>query len=639
MIAADMNATRFALAARASIVCALVFITGAMGLALPSLGGRIPLLLLPSGVAVGAVYRWGNPMAAAVLAAGIAIDLWAGRPLLAACCTGAALALGALLATRLLARYRFDPQFGCSRDAAVFIGCAAVAMVPASVLGMLGQWAGGVLPSTDAEHWVRWWSNLTAGVLLLAPILLAANRNSLARFAAASWWGRGLWLFGVVFCCGAILVGPGAIARPLIVVLANLLIVVGALRFGLVVTASAALGISLTTAFSFLFERGVFGGFSVLQGLVTIWAFTLALTGLCLIITALLGERDAASLEKLRAEHRYAEVFNGSPHAMWVHNRDTGAFLLVNEAAIRRYGWSREEFLARRVEDLVPPGQARILPEPIDADAADAGALAAAAEPLETHHRTREGQLFDVEVWTRSINLAGVPATLVFAVDVTERRAFGRALIDASAREQRRIGQEMHDGLGQELTGLALTARALATRARREWPSRAADLEEVAALATTCIQGARRIVQGLAPISDADGSLEAALAGLARRSSLSGLRVDYRGSIAIPLLIGLDTRNHLYRIAQEAVQNALKHAGAKSIEIILDSQPATLRLSILDDGLGVAEDRARSLGLGMRTMRFRANSIGARIVIGPRNGGGFAVVCELASIQERRMPA
>jgi PAS domain S-box-containing protein len=638
MIAPRMNASRFALPLRALVVCGSVFLAGAAGIAVPSLGGRIPLLLLPSGIAVAAVYRWGRPMAFAVFAAGAAIDLWGGASLFTACCVGVGLAIGALLCAGLLERNRFNPQFAHSRDAPLFIGCAAAGMVPATVLGVFGHWYGGILQQADVETWVRWWSNVTAGVLLLGPILLAANRNSLARFSE-SWWRSGLWLFGLVVCCGAILLAPGAIARPLIVVLANLLIVVGALRFGLVVTATGALIISLTTAYSFLFERGVFGGFGELQGLVTIWAFSAALTGLSLIMTALLGERDAASLERLRAEHRYAEVFNGSPHAMWVHNRETGAFLLVNDAAVKRYGWSREEFLARRVQDLVPPGQERILPEPVDEGAADAAAIAAAAEPLETHHRTREGQLFDVEVWTRSIHLAGIAATLVFAVDVTERRAFGRALIDASAREQRRIGQEMHDGLGQELTGLSLTARALATRARREWPSRAADLEELAALATTCIQGARRIVQGLAPLSDADGSLEAALAALAQRSSFSGLSVHYRGAIEAPLTIGLDTRNHLYRIAQEAVQNALKHAGAKTIEITLASQAAKLRLSIFDDGAGGAEYRARGLGLGMRTMRFRANSIGARLVIGPRNGGGFAVICELPQVQDRRVPA
>ena len=151
-----------------------------------------------------------------------------------------------------------------------------------------------------------------------------------------------------------------------------------------------------------------------------------------------------------------------------------------------------------------------------------------AADPFETHHVTRDGRLLDVEVWTRSINFGGQPAELVFAVDVTERRALGRALVDAISSEQRRIGQEMHDGLGQELTGLALSARALANRAARERDAIAGDLDQLALLATSCIHDARLIVQGLSPLTDADGSLEAALEALARNSSLSDTPVRFR---------------------------------------------------------------------------------------------------------------
>jgi PAS domain S-box-containing protein len=154
----------------------------------------------------------------------------------------------------------------------------------------------------------------------------------------------------------------------------------------------------------------------------------------------------------LRAERRYAQIFDASPQPLWVHDPDTLEFLLINEAAVRQYGWSAAEFLAGRVTMLAPPGGPRVLPPP--------SGHGAAPEPFETRHQTRDGRLLAVEVWTRAIDLAGRRAALVFASDVTERRALGSALIDAIATEQRRIGQELHDGLGQELTGLALSARA-----------------------------------------------------------------------------------------------------------------------------------------------------------------------------------
>ena len=94
-------------------------------------------------------------------------------------------------------------------------------------------------------------------------------------------------------------------------------------------------------------------------------------------------------------------------------------------------------------------------------------------------------------------------------------------------------------------------------------------------------------------------------------------------------VIELKIRNHLYRIAQEAVQNALKHSGAKNIDIELCSRPGDLRLSIIDDGQGVAVDVDTRAGLGMRTMRFRASAIGGRLSISRGSNGGNSVVCDV----------
>jgi two-component system CheB/CheR fusion protein len=625
----------------ALLVFALTLAGGIAGLAVPKLGGRLVLVLLPSGIAVGAIYRGGWRMTVAVFAAALGIEFWANAAVISAVFVATGLAFGTWLTATLLKRYAFDPSFSRSRDVPLFLAAAALGMVPAAGLGLLGHHLGD-FPAPAGMSFAmmatRWWSNITAGVVLVAPVIMSFNRTTLRRYAE-NWGTACLWTLGVAACGLAILLVPDEIARPLIVLAANLWVVVGAFRLGLTAAAAGALVLSVTTACSFLFSVGVFAGFGELQGLVTIWSFSASMTGLSMIITALLSERDAAATERLRAEHRYSEIFDRSPHPMWVHHRGSGEFLLVNEAAVARYGWSRSEFLTKRVEDLAAPGQMRVMPDVGEDGAADASAIAAAAEAFETHHRTRDGVLFDVEVWTRPITLAGQAATLVFAADVTERRAFGRALIDAAAREQRRIGQEMHDGLGQELTGLALTARALATRAEREWPGRASELGELSKLAASCIQGARRIVQGLSPLSEADGSLEAALDALARRSSLSGTAVNFRSRVDEPIAIGLETRNHLYRIAQEAVQNAQKHAAASTIVIELATRAGKLRLAIVDDGRGGPAGGARGLGLGMRTMRFRANSIGGRLVVGAGRAGGYSVVCEVPQGDGRRETA
>jgi PAS domain S-box-containing protein len=558
----------------------------------------------------------------AVLLGGMGIDLWQHRPLFASFVSGSGLAASSALTLWLLERCGFDRAFSRGRDVPLFIGAAAIGMVLGPAFAYVGYSLSGVIWTYDAVSWLRWWGNTTTGVLLVAPAFVAANPDSFLPLKERPFELLG-WILGLIACCALIVLGPAEYSRPVVALVALVLMVVGTMRFGLVLSAFGAFVLSLITTLSFAFRIGAFGQLRELPGLIIVWTFVAALNFVYLSITALLTQRDGAARARLSAEHRYAEIFEGSPQPIWVHQRSTLRFLMVNEAAIRQYGWSRDELLSMSVAALMPPGEP--LPEELEQIAA-----ANPGEPLETRHVTRDGRILDVEVFSRAIDFAGEPAELVFAMDVTSRRAFGRALIEAIAAEQRRIGQEMHDGLGQELTGLALSARALANRAARERDAIADDLNQLVSLATSCIQDARLIVQGLSPLTDSDGNLDAALQALARRGSLSGTPVRFRSRHDAPMNIELKARNHLYRIAQEAVQNALKHAGATAIDIELSNIADSVRLEILDDGRGLPVDHASGAGLGMRTMRFRASAIGARLLIGRRaDGTGNSVVCEL----------
>ncbi|HEY0800487.1 MAG TPA: MASE1 domain-containing protein [Steroidobacteraceae bacterium] len=627
MLAPDRITTR---ALRLFIVFALIFAIGAIGFSLPSFGGRLTLSLMANGVAFAVTYRFGRRVWPAVFAAGLAISLLiptpiVPQPLVMSLGIGIGLAAGASLSVWLLERSGFDPSFARAKDVPIFILAVAAGMTLAPTFSLMGYYFAGAKDfATDPSHWVRWWSNCTSGALLVGPIFVAYSRRSFDRFAA-HWVEGAVWSLGLVICCATILFSSGTLGRPLIVVFANVLIVIGAIRFGLVIAAGASFAISTVTAISAGFGIGAFARLDQLQGLITTWSFIASLSGLSLIITALLGERDSAGLEVLRAEQRYAQIFNGTPQPLWVHARDTLKFLLVNDAAVRQYGWSRPELLSRTVKVLSPDGKRPVLPPLQDATVTADLPL----EPFETQHITKDGRVVEVEVWTQSIDCGGQAGELVFAVDVTERRAFGQALMEAIGGEQRRIAQEMHDGLGQELTGLALSVRALANRAQKERDVISFDLDQLALLATSCIQDAQRIVQGLSPLTNADGNLDAALELLARRSSLSGTQVHFCSRQDVAPTVELKVRNHLYRIAQEAVQNALKHSSASSIEIELWSRPSEISLSVIDDGQGLAVDADTRSGLGMRTMRFRANAIGGKLSITRGANGGNSVVCNV----------
>jgi PAS domain S-box-containing protein len=586
---------------------------------------HFPLPFLPAGIAMAGTYRWGRWMCTPVFAAQFAVELSLHEPLLAAAAAGAGLAAGPVLSSWLLDTYGFDSSFGRARDVPVFLFAVVAGTTVTSAVGLAGFILAGIPPhSTEPLRCLRWWSNTTAGALLVGPALIAFSRQSMMRFSEHWVEGAG-WIVGVAICCCVIVIEPGPTGRSLLIMVAILLIVAGAIRLGLVVSAAGAAAISTTAAFSFALGFGMFGQFNDLAGRLTLLSFSATLVAAILLITALLAERDAAALARLQAERRYAQIFNGSPQAIWVHDKVERRFLLVNEAAQRQYGRTMSEFLASDVSVLAPPGETPILPlsRPSSLGGYDH------ATPFETRHVTKAGRILEVEVWMRSIDLGGRAAELVFAIDVSGRKSLGKVLIDALAGEQRRIAGEIHDGLGQELTGLALSLRALATRAKRSEQPGAADLDDLAKLAARCIEGSKKIVQGLSPLSDAGGSLESALDALARRASLSGTPVRFRSRGDARLAVSTEVLDHFYRIAQEAVQNALKHAAAAAIDIELYTHELDVRLSIVDDGKGLPDNVAVRQGLGMRTMHFRAGAIGGSLSLETPSGGGTAVRCEV----------
>ena len=243
----------------------------------------------------------------------------------------------------------------------------------------------------------------------------------------------------------------------------------------------------------------------------------------------------------------------------------------------------------------------------------------------ETVHRRRDGSLIDVEIVASAFEVDGAPYIYCSARDLTEIKQLERELLDAATREQRRLGQEMHDGLGQELTAAALTAEALAARARRDGLGDAADLLELGMDIRRCIATARAIVRGLSPLAEVGENLAIGLAELAKRKAIAGVEIVVNADPATDLGLSVDARGHLFRIAQEALQNALKYARATRIDITLSVDAADICLSVGDDGVGMPAVAAG--GYGMHTMRYRARALRGRLTIAPRRGGGTLVGC------------
>ena len=215
-------------------------------------------------------------------------------------------------------------------------------------------------------------------------------------------------------------------------------------------------------------------------------------------------------------------------------------------------------------------------------------------------------------------------------IDITERRRLESALQEATIREQRRIAGELHDGLGQQLSGLSLLATGLAGEHVKYHPRLAHDLRQLAELASQSVTTCRLLAQGLAPLQERQNSLVDALRRLAIDSTGRAKRpkVTFSEATSAASLISQEANNHLYRIAQEALNNALKHSGARVVKIQLRIDRSKVSLRISDDGLGLGALMSSSCGMGMRTMRDRAAAIGGRLSISTNGQSGTVIGCK-----------
>lgn len=210
-----------------------------------------------------------------------------------------------------------------------------------------------------------------------------------------------------------------------------------------------------------------------------------------------------------------------------------------------------------------------------------------------------------------------------------ERQRLEQEMLDISEKERRVLGQDLHDGLCQHLSGLAFMAATLSHTLRgKKMEEEAARLDGLTDLIRSAASQARDVAKGLHPVDvDANG-LVAALKDLAKRHSLSGqLQCVLRCAKPVPLSDN-SLALHLYRIAQEAVVNAVKHAKASEIVIELSTNGNELDLSITDNGRGVPENLQIS-GMGLHLMHYRASVIGGKLTISRLSNGGTHVLCVL----------
>jgi signal transduction histidine kinase len=212
---------------------------------------------------------------------------------------------------------------------------------------------------------------------------------------------------------------------------------------------------------------------------------------------------------------------------------------------------------------------------------------------------------------------------------VIARKRLAAELARAAVEEQRRIGQDLHDTVGQELAGLALSAERTERRLRHLGLAEAEDLHDLAAGVRTALEHMRRTVRHLVTAVSEPESFPDTLADLADSIEMrSDVRCTVRCDVSSDLHDAV-TAVQLYRIASEAVANALRHGKANNISILFISDDGGITLQVSDDGMGISESSTQSQGLGLKTMRQRARVIGGSLDVSSVEGGGTVVACRV----------
>jgi PAS domain S-box-containing protein len=333
------------------------------------------------------------------------------------------------------------------------------------------------------------------------------------------------------------------------------------------------------------------------------------------------------------SEERYRAIVNQSTAGIGGTDLK-GKLIFVNQKFCELTGYSESELLGRSIAELTHP-------EDVDLNMKLLRRLVAKGTPFDLEKRfiRKDGSI----VWAgvsaspmrdRSGNTQSAVAVIV---DISERkqaqalleeraRGLEGEILEISDREQRRLGQDLHDSLCQHLTAVAFMARSVAMRVKNHRVLDAADIEKIAELINEGVTEARTIARGLHPVEMDPAGLANALQALLNRHSRLPFHLDMDRELSIS---DPTVALHLYRIAHEAVINANKHARARELVVRMRGSAKQFELSVTDDGVGLRPKSKEGTGMGFHIMEYRARTIGARLEIKNVKPHGTRVACYL----------
>jgi len=227
-----------------------------------------------------------------------------------------------------------------------------------------------------------------------------------------------------------------------------------------------------------------------------------------------------------------------------------------------------------------------------------------------------------------------IKSNQVLEAEIAERKKVEEEVLEISLKEQRRFGSQLHDGICQNLAGILMFAKVLMRKMEKQGSPEANELRKISEMLHQAVGQARDMARGLYPVELEGTSLMRSLEELCSRTeSLMGLSCPFICPVPI-YVTDNNTATHLYRIAQEAINNAAKHGSAQHIEVALLQEGENVVLRVKDDGNGLLNEIKNSKGIGLHIMKYRARMLSATLNIGPNEPHGTVLTCSLNKLTE-----
>lgn len=322
------------------------------------------------------------------------------------------------------------------------------------------------------------------------------------------------------------------------------------------------------------------------------------------------------------SEENFRKLFHMAPIPMWTFDAETFRFMQVNEAALKHYGYSEEEFLGKTIMDIRPdddiPKVRKVVQDLDMTDKISRGVY---------RHLKKNGALINVEIYSSQLDLDNKKITLVIAIDVTERNRYEnkitKAIIKTQEDERYEIGSELHDNVCQ----LLATAKTSLNMVKPSLPDPTTGLyEQSLEIITQAMEEIRNLSHRLAPAFFNNTTLKEAFESLVRTFNVEN---SYDVSVYLDKLIdkypiSREMQLNLYRILQEQLRNIIKYAYATRIEVDVLFHNNKLKMRIADNGVGF-DVAAKRNGIGLANIKRRAEFFAGRMEINSSPGNG----CEL----------